>query len=77
MKGIKNYLKVVSAVNCRIDSLTKKMAVYQNLIKDRQEESKSKFPDKTILEMETIEDWVDMAALAGELKALKFVKAKL
>jgi hypothetical protein len=64
-------------VDTRIASVKKKMGKYQEQIQKRQAESKAAHPGKTILEIETMEDWVDMAALAGELKGLKFIKAKL
>jgi hypothetical protein len=64
-------------VDARIHSIKKKMQKYQDRINERQAESKKKFPGQNVLEMETMEDWTEMAALAGELKGLKFVRAKL
>ena len=70
-------LEILLHVDKSIESVKKKMQKHMGRIYQRQEDSRKQFPGKTVLEIETIENWVDMAALAGELKALKRIKKML
>jgi len=62
------------AIDSDIKSTKVKMIKYKNQVKKRQAESKVNFPGKNVFEIETLEDYIDMAALAGELKALNRIK---
>jgi hypothetical protein len=62
------------AIDSDIKSTKVKMIKYKNQVAKRKAESKVNFPGKNVFEIETLEDYIDMAALAGELKALNRIK---
>lgn len=65
---------MLKKIEAKIQKTQKKLLKFQNVVAERQAKSKADFPGKTILEVETMEDWIDMASLYGELKALKSIK---
>ena len=59
---------------------TKKMAALDKRILDRQNKSKTDFPNQNVIEVETIDDELEMNSLEGELaaydKILKILEKK-
>jgi hypothetical protein len=54
-----------------------RMHKYQKIVDERQAKSKIDFPGKTVLEVETVNDWIDMAGLCGDLRTLKKIRKRL
>lgn len=59
-----------------ITKVEAKLFAIQAKIEKRRQKSAKDFPGKNILELETIEDWIYMASLEGELKALRRLAKK-
>lgn len=71
MKNLSAFLKL------KIETVEKKINKLNVVIEKRKADSKTKFPNQTILEVETMEDWITLAELYGQHKALKLVKKAL
>jgi hypothetical protein len=66
-----------TALKLKITNVEKKINRLNATIEKRQAKSKAKFPGQNILEVETMQDWVTLAELYGQLKAFKLVKMEL
>jgi hypothetical protein len=70
MKDLNKYLE------SQFKTIYKKMAKINRKINIRKEKSKVNFPNTTVLEIETVEDWVELAGLTGEYRALTKLKRR-
>ena len=62
-----------TALKLKITNVEKKINRLNATIEKRQAKSKAKFPGQNILEVETMQDWVELGNLYGQHKAFKSV----
>lgn len=68
MKKLNKYIE------SKLDVNRKKRIKLMQKVDKRQAESKLKFPNTNVLEMETIEDWISLADLESEARTLTKLK---
>ena len=72
-----NLLPVVDMIDADIIKCKAKIKKFKDVIKKRKEASQKNYPGKVVLELETVGDWVDIASLEGEIKALRRIRKQL